>query len=225
MLTLCDGKPFAAGNHAGCSEIDERARRLPMAVADLSPQEILDACHASGVTIRMVGIVPQRDDAGQDDGEPPALAALVSRDGRSIVGATLRGLAVEAIATSHTGARDILLVGRDAAELATAYATVARMGGGMACPGATLPLPIFGYVHPGTTAEAARELVHFERVAGVPAGGLPFPFVTLFLTLPALPGLCLTTDGVLDVKAREYVSRPRPLEPVAGAPRPQPGAR
>ena len=206
-MTLCDGRPLPEAGEAG-AEIPQRARRLPMGVAELSARDIEDACDASGVTILMDGVVPVRDDS---DGEPGILAALVSRDGRSIAGARLRGVDVRAVATTHTGARDVFLIGHDAAALAEAYATVAEMGGGMACPGATLPLPIFGYLGAGTVREVARDLVHFEEVAGVPETGPPFPFVSLFLTLPALPGICITTTGVIDVRAKEVVAAPRPL--------------
>src|SRR5262249_55918182 len=147
------------------------------------------ACRDAGPGVELHGVIA-RGASAQTHGEA-RWCALVSRDGRTISGTRLYGLDVDALATTHTGSRDVLLIGRDAATLVELYRTVVGLGGGMACPGATLPLPVFGYLYDGGLAALADELARFERAAGISGHQPPSMFVTLFLTLPALPTVAL----------------------------------
>ena len=143
---------------------------------------------------------PPRDSRAPDS-PGPTYVALVSRDGTTITGATTRDFDVWAVATSITATMDLLLIGRDAAALADLYPRVVALGGGLACPGAEVALPVFGHLSPAPVLELAAALTRFEAAAGLPDGP-PFTYRSLSLTLPALPGICLTPDGLLDVRSR-----------------------
>jgi adenine deaminase len=134
------------------------------------------------------------------------LVALVARDGTRVAGTTTRDLDVRAVATSVTAAMDVLLIGSDPEALLAAYRRVVAHGGGLVCPGAEVALPTFGHLSPLSVPELAAELDAFERAAGLPATPPPFTYRSMFLTLPALPGICLTPDGLLDVRARRHLT-------------------
>lgn len=180
--------------------VDWAAMTVPIALAPLDAGTIARACTAAP-PLRMGDVI-----ARLDDGEPgPTLVALVARDGSTITGTTTRDFDVRAVATSITATMDVLLLGRDPEALARAYARVVELGGGLVAPGAELALPVFGHLSPAPVATLARALEDFERAAGLPSGGPPFTYRSLFLTLPALPGICLTPGGLLDVRARRLV--------------------
>ena len=113
---------------------------------------------------------------------------------------------MRAVATSVTATMDVLLIGRDPEALVAAYQRVVELGGGLVCPGAEVALPTFGHLSPLPVPELARAIERFERVAGLPSGPPPFTYRSMFLTLPALPGICLTPDGLLDVRARRRLT-------------------
>ena len=62
-----------------------------------------------------------------------------------------------------------------------------------------------GISPPRRCRELAAALSRFEAVAGLPDGP-PFTYRSMFLTLPALPGICLTPDGMLDVRSRRLLT-------------------
>jgi len=120
---------------------------------------------------------------------------------------------LDAYATSYTGTRDVLLAGRDPAGLAEAYRRVVRCGGGIASAHAEVAMPIFGHLRDGDVNALAAELVAFEREAVVPEGWPPLTYVAIFLSLPALPGVALTPDGLLDVRSGARLEPSQELMP------------
>ena len=194
---LCDGTPVSAGEACG-DPVDWDAWRVEFAQAGLTPERIVSACEqAPSLSLRGV-IARVAHDAG--DG-PPTYLALVSRDGSRITGATTRDFELDAYATSYTGSRDVFLAGRDPAGLVEAYRRVVRSGGGVASAHAQVALPTFGHLRAGGVGALARDLEAFERQAGVPERWPPITYTAMFLSLPALPGVALTPDGVLDVRS------------------------
>jgi adenine deaminase len=180
--------------------VDWAALTVPIRAAALDADTIARAC-SPAPAIRMQGVIARLDD---EPGPQPAYVALVARDGSAITGTTTRDFDVRAVATSVTATTDVLLLGTDAAELARLYHRVVALGGGTATPDAELALPVFGHLSPAALPELAVALEHVER--SLPNGGPPFTYRSLFLTLPALPGICVTPAGLLDVRARRIVS-------------------
>jgi adenine deaminase len=196
---MCDGRWVGEERP---DPIDWGALTVPFAAAPLDGETIVRACSAAPA-LRMNGVIARLD----EDAEPgPTYVALVSRDGRTITGTTTRDFDVRAVATSVTATMDVLLLGHDPEALAAAYRRVVALGGGLVCPGAELALPTFGHLSPLPVPELAERLTAFERIAQLPAGGPPFTYRTLFLTLPALPGICLTPAGLLDVRAQRTLT-------------------
>jgi adenine deaminase len=150
----------------------------------------------------MRGVIARLDDAAAG----LTYVALVARDGRGVTGTTTRDLDVAAVATSVTADMDVLLVGRDPEALVAAYRRVVALGGGLVCPGAEVAMPTFGHLSPLPVPELAARIRVFDRVAGLPEGPPPFTYRSMFLTLPALPGICLTAEGLLDVRARRRLT-------------------
>lgn len=139
-------------------------------------------------------------------------AALVSRAGDWISGTVLRGLSVPALASSYTGSRDILLLGRDPGAMMAAYHRVIEMGGGIVTPGAEIPLRVLGRLYDGPLDELIPRMVRAEE-AFADRPPVPLPYLMLFLSLSILPDLRLSPVGVVHVKSGEVVHPPTVLAP------------
>ncbi|MBE5786237.1 MAG: adenine deaminase [Clostridiales bacterium] len=123
------------------------------------------------------------------------------------------GLKQGAVATSIAhDSHNIIAVGVDDADIATAVNQVRQMGGGIAvvCGGKalhSLPLSIAGLIsdqpleHVNMQLEAAKsDAVSLGVKPGID------PFMTLsFLSLPVIPALRVTTRGVFHVERQEYL--------------------
>jgi adenine deaminase len=136
-----------------------------------------------------------------------ALAMLVARDGSWTTAATLHGLDLEGVASTYTGSGDVLLLGRDPEAMLAAHARVAASGGGMAGGGVGVAMPIFGTLSSEPLPRLAEALAAFEHANDVPSDP-PFAYLTTFLTLPALPAVCLTPAGLVDVRAGTVLAPP-----------------
>jgi adenine deaminase len=196
LRVLCDGEVVEPGAGSG-GAVDWDAWRIPFAQADLTPERIVSAC-SDAPALSLRGVIARVDEAPAAG--PPTYLALVSRDGSRITGATTRDLALESYATSYTGSRDVFLAGRDPVGLAAAYRRVVRLGGGVASAEDEVALPTFGHLRAGGVDALASDLEEFERRAAVPERWPPLTYLAIFLSLPALPGVALTPDGVLDVR-------------------------
>ena len=194
---MCDGRWVGDSRE---DPIDWAALTVPFAAAPLDAETIVRVCR-DAPPLRMKGVIAR---VGEQTGE--TLVALVARDGSRITGTTTRDFDVRAVATSVTATMDVLLIGRDAEALVAAYQRVVELGGGLVCPGAEVALPTFGHLSPLPVPELARAIERFEQAAGLPATPPPFTYRSMFLTLPALPGICLTPDGLLDVRARRLLT-------------------
>jgi adenine deaminase len=208
----CDGEPVPPGSGGG-DPVDWDAWRIPFAEADLTPERIVSAC-AGSPALSLRGVIARvRPGAAPPGDGPSTYLVLVSRDGSRITGATTRDLELESYATSYTGTRDVFLAGRDPVGLAAAYRRVVRLGGGVASAAAEVALPTFGHLRAGRVDALAAELEAFEREAAVPQAWPPITYLAMFLSLPALPGVALTPDGVLDVRSGVRLAPSQELMP------------
>lgn len=204
---MADGRWVTPGSASG-GALDWAAMKLPITLGKLGA-DVLERLCESAPPLKLHGVLARRAPAAARAGRA-ALLALVARDGSWAVGTTIDDIDVRGVASTFTGSRDVLLVGRDPGAMLGAYAEVVRLGGGMACPGASIALPTFGHLRPGPIDRLAAELEAFDRAAGVPAWP-PFAYLTTFLSLPGLPGVCLTPDGLTDVRSGERLAAPTPL--------------
>lgn len=113
---------------------------------------------------------------------------------------------------------DLVVMGSDESDMALACGHLARCGGGMAVVRdgrvvSSMPLPVAGIVSSGTFEGVRGE---FEGlVSSITDAGCTFQrphLVPLFLPFLALPSVRITSGGIVDVKARRYVS---PIGPIA----------
>jgi len=136
--------------------------------------------------------------------------AVVERHGRNgnLAVGLVKGFDLERGALASSVAHDshnLILVGRDPVNMQRAAETVAQMGGGMAVVDgeevlASLPLPVAGLMSPLPAAEVAAGYESLQRAARDLGCQLAAPFMTLsFLSLPVIPELRLTDQGLVDV--------------------------
>lgn len=112
-----------------------------------------------------------------------------------------------AITVAHDS-HNLVVVGDNDADMLTAVKDVEKIGGGFSlCQNgkilANLPLPIAGLMSDKPAPEVANALHHMIKVAKESFGINPdvHPLMTLvFMTLPVIPELKLTSNGLFDVK-------------------------
>jgi adenine deaminase len=208
---ICDGRVLDGVRRVE-DGIDWAAMRLPMVTAPLDAETLVAVCR-SGPAFRLHGVFARLDEGAVADDPERAYIALVTRDGTAVTGGTIDTFTCRAVASSVTGAIDLLLIGRDPEAMIDAYRRVVEMGGGMACPGDELSMPVLGSHSDEPVAALGASLSRFVSAAGVPDTPVPFPSRTTFLTLPALPGICLTADGVVEVRSGAVLSSPVVLSP------------
>jgi adenine deaminase len=205
-LVLTDGREvddetIGGGEVSWPAPVGDRLRTAP-----LTPELVRDVC-LSGPAMSLQGPITRRVERAEDD----AFVALVARDGRWITGFTLRGLGIDALVSTHTGGRHVLMIGRDLPVLMELYRRVVARGGGLATPRHEIPLPLLGYMFDGTVSELAVAIDALVGGLELDPALPPLEYLTLFLTLAALPELRLTPDGVVDVKRREVIAARREL--------------
>lgn len=112
-----------------------------------------------------------------------------------------------AVTVAHDS-HNLVVVGDNDEDMLVAVKDVEQMGGGFSlCQNgkilAHLPLPIAGLMSDKSAQEVANELHHMIKVAKESFGINPnaHPLMTLvFMTLPVIPELKLTSTGLFDVK-------------------------
>jgi adenine deaminase len=210
-LVLADGL-VATGGQISDGGVDWAGLETdPLVAAELDGRTLVDLCR-SAPPLRLEGVIT-RLTAPIADGPLPSdasLVALVSRAGDWITGTVIHGLAIAALAASTTGSRDVLLAGRDPEAMVAAYRRVVALGGGVVTPGAELPLPVLGRLHPGPLEAVAAQLAAVE--AGFdPALPVPLFYLLLFLSIGILPDVRLGPLGLVAVKTGAVLRPPVPL--------------
>ncbi|MEW5937357.1 MAG: adenine deaminase [Candidatus Thermoplasmatota archaeon] len=166
------------------------------------------------LTERGTAVLKVRNGEVQPDLDADVLKlAVVDRYERGgVANAFVRGFDLRsgALASSIShDAHNIVVVGTNSEEMASAVSLVAKFGGLAAVHGsesATLPLPVAGLMSTESARKVARSLsaVHkFSRKLGC---SLSSPFMTLsFLALLVIPELKLGTRGLFDVREFRFV--------------------
>ncbi|MGH2348348.1 MAG: adenine deaminase C-terminal domain-containing protein, partial [bacterium] len=162
------------------------------------------------------------------DGDPAALhAVLVDRRGRWVTRARLAGFAdhLGALATTISSAFDVLVIGRDPADMAAAYRHLRRRRGGIAVVEHgdevfALPLELGGIF----SSRPWDDLVDLNRtfLAVLRTRGYRYAdplFSLLFLTFDSLPWVRMTSRGIWDVRQRTVLYPSQPVAREPGSPR------
>ncbi len=147
-------------------------------------------------------------------GDALALVAVIARDNSSRSVGVLKDFGLRAGAVASSFAHDshnLLVVGRDANDMAVAANTVREINGGVAVvregkPVATLRLPVFGLVSDAPLAELVHDFDALENVMrdlGV-AHQRPFLILSL-LALSVSPKFKFTDKGVIDTERRQLL--------------------
>jgi len=147
--------------------------------------------------------------------EDLALAALLERHGKNgNIGKTvIQGLGLKAGAVATTVTHDshnLLVVGKNSADMLLAVKTLQQCGGGVVYVNngqveALVELPVGGLMSTLTAEEMAPKLTHLQttlRNAGIKNADPLMAFVAL--ALPVIPEVRLTDLGLLNVVAQEH---------------------
>jgi adenine deaminase len=129
--------------------------------------------------------------------------------------ALLRGLPLRDGALATTVAHDshnLIVAGRNPADMAAAVHAVARLGGGAALVvggeiAATVRLPVAGLMSDAPVEEIAAEVRAFnERARAVGLGGASPVLAISSLALPVSPFIRITDRGVVDTLTQEFIA-------------------
>jgi adenine deaminase len=129
--------------------------------------------------------------------------------------ALLRGLPLRDGALATTVAHDshnLIVAGRNPADMAAAVHAVARLGGGAALVvggeiAATVRLPVAGLMSDAPVEEIAAEVRAFnERARSVGLGGASPVLAISSLALPVSPFIRITDRGVVDTLTQEFIA-------------------
>jgi adenine deaminase len=214
-MVIADGRPVTPETVSGGSA-PWQSLRLRFRRADLGPAALMEICER-GPVLRLSSVIARPAPEHELRTEPWHYAALIRRDGSAVTGARILGLRSGDLASSHTGYRDVLLLGRNPDAMLRAYARVVDVGGGLATPDALLELPVLGACSDQPVTEIAARSREITKSAAWGPDQAPLKWVTLFLTEAVMPGWALTPDGVIDVRAAELTSRAVPVTPVREA--------
>ncbi|WP_018130682.1 adenine deaminase C-terminal domain-containing protein [Effusibacillus pohliae] len=140
-------------------------------------------------------------------------AALFARDGSAIVEAKIVGMAdrLDALASSYTAAKGILVIGQHPAAMARAVNQVLEIGGGIVMVEDQeilfeLEMPILGGMSTQDMEHLIERAQTFEKLLRERGHAHYDPIYTLlFLSSTHLPEVRLTPEGVLHVKSREIL--------------------
>ena len=191
----------------------------PLALGQVRISNISEDAFSLG-RAKVIGLVPGElltTDEGWAETADPArgivkIAVIERHRGTGHMGkAYLGGYGLKsgaiALSVAHD-AHNLIVAGVNDSDMALATNHIAKIGGGVAIVQngkvlSALPLPIAGLMSPEPAKKAAAaldQMIGDARALGV----FPHidPFMTLsFVSLPVIPALRLTTQGVVDVKS------------------------
>ena len=180
-------------------------------------QVIANAVVLVSATASTTGLerIPLRVESGHPQlTDALALVAVVARDGSSKFVGIIKDFGMNAGAVASSFAHDshnLLVVGRDATDMATAANTVREIGGGVAVVRAgqvitTLHLPVFGLISDAPIANLVGEFDTLEttlRDLGI-RHHRPFLMLSL-LALSVSPNFKFTDKGIIDTERRQLL--------------------
>lgn len=184
----------------------------PLLPAELSSHVLVEEC-ISGPRAQLQGIITRRVEPSGAVSTDTCHVALIARDGTWMVGGTIEGLEISALASTFTGSGDVVLLGRDAAMLVELYRRVVDRGGGIATQNCLLALEGLGYMFDGSTQELMDAWSPLLADLALPTGGPPLEYLLLFFTIGILPDVRYSPIGSLDVKTGEVIREPLALRP------------
>lgn len=188
---------------------------IPMAGDRIRVIEVVPGQIITRSTIAVPTVV--QDAAVSDpDRDLLKIAAIDRHSGSSQMGkGFVRGFGLRQGAIASSVAHDshnVIVVGTSDADMKAAVKTVVLMGGGLAVVSgggtiAKLALPIAGLMSPEPVDIIRRQLDVLLASARQIGSTLPNPFMTLsFLSLPVIPELKITDQGLVDVGRFQIVS-------------------
>ncbi|KPN83605.1 Adenine deaminase [Apilactobacillus kunkeei] len=206
-------------------EFDENCVHQSLSVDDLKLPLNSNKCHVMGVianhieTTHSIQEVPVEDGYFKTDLENDVLL-MVDAERHHQLGtyglALVHGFNIKNGAIATTVAHDshnIVAVGTTKEAIYRAIQEVTATKGGIAVVDeektlATMPLPVAGLMSDKSWQEASHELEEIEAAFKEISDGVDFdPFITLsFLTLPVIPTLKLTDQGLYDFDQQKIIS-------------------
>jgi adenine deaminase len=233
-LAACDAKlVFCAGRLVDEAALTERSLppeigRNSVKVPKLTAQNF--RAHAKRTETDVIGIIegkiitehlridiPVEDgDKRPDPGRDLMRIAVVERHGKNgnIATGFVRGFGIKRGAIGSTICHDhhnIVLVGADYADMATAANRLGEIEGGIVVVEhgrvlAELPLPVAGLMSSMKFEEVRDRLVELRTAAHGLGVALEEPFLQLaFIALPVIPALKITDRGLIDVELFEII--------------------
>lgn len=207
---FCDGQMVDGTTvTGGFTAWDRVTSTSTLGQGELTPAILADVC-TNGPRVRFDGVVTRTVEGGVDVG---TAVALVSARGDWLCGMQAVNLDVPALASTFTGSRDVLLIGRDLEQLVACYQQVVGAGGGMATTTQFVPLPVLGTMSDDDVSELAQAVASIEHEMRLPDDFPPLAYLLLFASLAVLPDVRLTPRGVLDVKTGAQLAPIHPLTP------------
>jgi adenine deaminase len=146
--------------------------------------------------------------------------ALLSREGKWVCNGIIKSFATKlaAVASSYTGAGEIIVIGRDKAAMAAAVNRIMEIGGGIAVLDAAhnvlreLPLTVGGVMGTQTVDELVEESTKLaETFAELGHPHYDPIYTLLFLSSTHLPELRLSSEGLFEVKTKRILHPSRLL--------------
>ncbi|MGZ4164567.1 MAG: adenine deaminase C-terminal domain-containing protein [Tumebacillaceae bacterium] len=169
--------------------------------------------------------MPVRTEAGRivdlvESSEDLCYIALLNREGQWVCNGIIQSFATNlaAVASSYTGAGEIVVIGRDKAAMAAAVERVMAIGGGIVVLDGThnvlheLPLTVGGVMGTQSVDELVAESGKLaETFAEVGHPHYDPVYTLLFLSSTHLPELRLSSEGLFEVKTKRILHPARAL--------------
>lgn len=207
--------PKVGAPEAGASQVKAPAAEVPR-VEETAAVHVIRVRGGSVLTEAETRTLPVEDGAVRlPDGEDVCKAAVLGRHGQGTKAfgfAAGFGFARGAVASTYAhDAHNLLVMGRNDADMALAANTLLRCGGGMCAVAdgevlACVELPIAGLMNGRPAAESAAAMEELAQAWRALGCTLPSPFMTAsLLSLSVIPSLRLTDMGLVDVKQGKLV--------------------
>ena len=189
--------------------VSSKGNQAKVKVINLYPEQIINFATEECLQVSGGAIQPNID-------EDVLKLSVVERYGKNgqVASAFVRGFKLKSGALASSVAHDhhnIIIVGTNDNDMYLAARELDKCQGGFVAidNGAVkgiLPLPIGGLMSPNPAMKVMKEIDALNRVVEDMGSDLPAPFMSLsFVSLPTVPELGLTDQGLIDVKAHRKI--------------------
>jgi adenine deaminase len=190
-------------------KVSAKENQAKVKVINLYPDQIINFATEEWLEISGGVIQPNVDD-------DILKLSVVERYGKNgqVASAFVRGFKLKSGALASSVAHDhhnIIIVGTNDEDMYLAARELGKCQGGFVAidNGAVkgiLPLPIGGLMSPNPAMKVMKEIDALNRVVENMGSDLPSPFMSLsFVSLPTVPELGLTDQGLIEVKAHRKI--------------------